>query len=392
MKLLVTSLEALFNNNGIINNEIKDSIDHFLKLSNEHKVIVISRDRNKLNLVPTDYETFLSISQADRCDQIIGRILNYYSSYNKRDVFILGSKNPDFYIASNNKILLLSALYVDRNSQNSKLFHYGVRIKSGRDLNRFFTLNESNVEPWFFSQKVDNITTVFSLTNANTYFQSQDIVRMNNEFKKCLKANESKYINLFIVYFLISSFSVQVNAGLDEVDYWGIYPSSSPGTDPSIEEFKEKIREMYKGEPRRYRGKVPSPILVRSSAAIKRSNMDATDRDFAKCDDQLNTIHIHPDYRDKLAGKVVCIIDDYSRSGTSAETARLLLTKAGVKRIIFLTLGKFGNKYTKHNYEIQGDVFEEFTFRFLSSEELVRDQQINYRAVSAFLTSLSPFI
>jgi hypothetical protein len=67
---------------------------------------------------------------------------------------------------------------------------------------------------------------------------------------------------------------------------------------------------------------------------------------------QARTVHVGERYRDKLTGKTVVVFDDFTTHGMSLEWARLLLTAAGVGRIVMLTVGKYGTRHTC--YELRG--------------------------------------
>lgn len=65
----------------------------------------------------------------------------------------------------------------------------------------------------------------------------------------------------------------------------------------------------------------------------------------------------------KLKGANVCIIDDFTTYGTSCETARILLQNAGVNKVLFIAMGKFGKSYNRYDYTIIGDVFSGYAFK-----------------------------
>lgn len=66
---------------------------------------------------------------------------------------------------------------------------------------------------------------------------------------------------------------------------------------------------------------------------------------------------------DRIKGKVICIIDDYITNGYSAEAAKHLLLSAGAKKVIFLSIGKFGSKYFLTNYDLN-----EASYEFIGEE------------------------
>lgn len=84
-------------------------------------------------------------------------------------------------------------------------------------------------------------------------------------------------------------------------------------------------------------------------------------RDHLDASKHLSTMNISPSYRGKLKNKVVCVIDDYVTNGTTIEAVRALLEKAGVAKIIFVSIGRFmyggTGFYKRQEYELTGDIF-----------------------------------
>ncbi|MGC0344400.1 hypothetical protein [Streptomyces sp. SLBN-8D4] len=64
---------------------------------------------------------------------------------------------------------------------------------------------------------------------------------------------------------------------------------------------------------------------------------------------QAQTVHLGPGYRGKLGTKTVVVLDDFTTHGMSLEWARLLLTAAGTRRIVMLTVGKYGSRHTRYD-------------------------------------------
>ena len=66
-------------------------------------------------------------------------------------------------------------------------------------------------------------------------------------------------------------------------------------------------------------------------------------------------------YTGKLKGRVVCVFDDYLTNGNTFEALRNLLIKCGVKKIIFVSIGKFKRRneseYVQKSFCIKGDVY-----------------------------------
>ena len=66
-------------------------------------------------------------------------------------------------------------------------------------------------------------------------------------------------------------------------------------------------------------------------------------------------------YKGKLKGRVVCVFDDYLTNGNTFESLRNLLVACQVRKIIFVSIGKFRssdeNCYVQKSFTISGDVY-----------------------------------
>jgi hypothetical protein len=169
----------------------------------------------------------------------------------------------------------------------------------------------------------------------------------------------------------------------NKVDYWGIYPSSSTATNEDLEYYKEKARQTYGC-------RTPHPIFIRHKATSKRHLKSTERRLEIGADEELETIVINDHYRKKLRGATVCIIDDFTNVGSSCETARALLEKAGVAKLIFITLGKFGRIYKAFDYTIHGDPYGEFEYERGVDEMLTGD--FNNASDLQFIASLGEIV
>lgn len=122
-----------------------------------------------------------------------------------------------------------------------------------------------------------------------------------------------------------------------------------------MEDLKEHVRCMMNGRKH-------EAIFIRHTATEKSRSDSRDDRqrnDY--CLKHFQSIHVNDKYKGKLKGRVVCVFDDYLTHGNTFEALRNLLIRCEVKKIIFVSIGKF-----KHNYEsqyiqksfsIEGDVY-----------------------------------
>ena len=109
-------------------------------------------------------------------------------------------------------------------------------------------------------------------------------------------------------------------------------------------------------------GRKPEPLFIRHTAT-KKSRHDS--REFRQtneyCLKHFRSIRVNDKYKGKLKGRVVCVFDDYLTHGNTFEAIRNLLIKCGVKKIIFVSIGKFKrygeSQYIQKSFSIEGDVY-----------------------------------
>jgi hypothetical protein len=390
MKLLVMATDAVINQKtSKIFDGLEASLDKFLSLEKGNKIVVFSGHAHKLQNIPSKYHRQTINLKIRRNKALIEQLINEHG-FQFSNIIILGSKDDDLHLAANSQVLLLNAGYSKSNNPSSKVFEYGISLNTTDLLYTFFYFFSGISNPWYFNAKITDTTTIYALTNANTMspHQGDDEKSLNNKFKECLKDGKSEYRDLFIIYFLMSIYTPAVVDIFREVDYWGIYPSSGTDTNQDLDYFKETVRKSLNSGP-----KTEQPILIRKEATSKRHELSQNQRITNACDSQLDTIVINPYYEGKIEGKVICIIDDFTTYGTSCETVRLLLEKAGASKVIFIALGKFGHTYYKFDYIIHGDVFRNYTFKKLSHKSLSFPySNYNNNANKDLLLSLGKYI
>lgn len=383
MKLLITSVDALFDKEtGEYFEGIKDALDFFESLDKDNVVVVISIHQNKLDKIPNDFEKVCVDAKYRKGTGLIKHI-NEKLEVNFSDILILGAKEDDLYLAANSKLVLLTAEYARKNNPNDKLFtfRYGIGILSPTRLKYFFEhfLNIHN--PWYYRLKVDGNTELFGLTNAMTnYENNRDVKAIGENLKNFLKSGILEFKNPFLIYSLISAY--QNHSEFNEINYWGYYPSSNGVENEALKTYKEVLRKTFSSS------RKTENILIRHTKSKARKNMTPSQRISNGCSSEFDTINLNPVYKNLLKNKNVCIIDDYSTHGTSCETVRHLLKKAGVNKIIFIALGKFKINYKKYNYEINGDVFNAgYSYKLISEPTNIRGV-INEKYKSDLIESL----
>lgn len=296
-------------------------------------------------------------------------------------ISILGVVEVDALFAFQCRVPLFNAqkvimgdLFVDK-----KISDYGLPISSFKDIidcYRAFEINKVN----YFRYDEGSHFTVVSINNANTMYKPDEEVRIKNIFEKNLKANDDSREHKILLLLLFQIINKIISDRMfDSVEFWGTFPSSTYGkVDTSANFLKEAIRVIVNGKPRAKAG-IPTEIFIRHKSMQSKHNSGSI-RLSNKCGRDFDTLILNPILRGKLRGKTVCIIDDYITNGYSAESAKHVLFKAGVDRVIFLSMGKFGKRYFQTSYQINGEVIEPaYPYTFLGENELGQhDVTMNY--------------
>jgi hypothetical protein len=353
MKLLITSIDAIFDNKtGEYFEGIKDALYHFENLDKDNKVLIVSSNLQKLRALPSDFKRH-KLGAGERRGTGFIQSVNRALNFNYQDIIVLGGKRDDMILAANSKLLLLNADYSKKNNPTDVIFtqYYGIAILNAERL-KFFCDHFLNLtEPWYYTLEIDEQTKLYGLTNAMTRIEPDaDVKAICDKMRGYLKSGLSEFRSPFLIYALMGVYQIFKDAS--DINYWGYYHSSSGQENIELKTFKEVLRKSFKYS------MTDDDILIRHTQSVARKTLSEAARINNGCDSEFDSIILNPYFSDKIAGKNVCIIDDFTNHGSSCETIRHLLKKAGVNKIIFISLGKFRTDYKMFNYAIDGDVYK----------------------------------
>ncbi len=302
------------------------------------------------------------------------------------DIFVLGAKDSDMILAANSKLILLTADYAKSNNPTERIYTegYGIAIFSAARLSFFFEHFLNLTKPWFYFLQIDEQTSLYGLTDAMTNRQEDaDVKKVCLELKAFLKEGEDKYKNPFLIYSLMSVYNIFKE--VESIKYWGYYPSASLEENNELFTFKEILRKSFKSS------LTKENILIRTKASPQRKLMSDTARVTNGCDSQFDSIILNPWFNGKIKGESICIIDDFTNHGSSCETVRHLLKKAGAKKIIFISIGKFRFDYKVFDYALTGNVYGAYTYKRNGQYTTIRGT-VNNNSSMELIDSLKDFI
>lgn len=369
-------------NNNHFYRELLNYIDVSLKENTEDSwnlFIFYSRKVDRLNKAKADFpikdNKFLKFGTRETVKKFI-------ATNNKSYFIIVSKKDVDFQMAVNNKLLFITPTWTG--TIENKANQYGVKVDNPKQLMLFIkTIN--NQQSWYFKLTLPDNTIVLSLSDARSRgsyplsSKERDVVE---KFNDILKKGSRNYYEMYLYHFL-SSISNN-NELFNDINYWGFFPSSSGHVDTNeMFLFKERVRYMMKGQPLKHDDyKKYKNLLVRHTRAAKGQFTKKYIRIKNDCIKHFKTIRLNKGYINILKGKNVCIFDDYLTNGSSFESARNLLRKAGVNKLIFVTLGTFKNPYQYQDYNLSGDIYSDsYDYELVERHEIPKSEfKINSEA------------
>ena len=125
-------------------------------------------------------------------------------------------------------------------------------------------------------------------------------------------------------------------AGLAQTtDTWTVYPGSkrASGTNPSLAPFVANAARLF-------RTSYVDDLLIRHTDALDSGQTRAGGGQVG-FSNQINTVHLNPEHRRKIAGKRIVVVDDFETNGNSLECARNLLLEAGAAAVTGVSIGKY---------------------------------------------------
>lgn len=352
-------------------------------LSNNEKDLIISYSikDNRLecvkNIFPFKHERLLFVNRI--------RVMDLIKEHNDNpdiSFIVIGRKNQDFRMAVNNKLLFITPLWVRNLEEQAD--KYGIKVDSPYQLLEFMKtiINQKN---WYSKLVLPDGTIVLSLTDARTfekYTISKEEKEVIERFHQILKNGSRNFYEMYFYHFFSS---ISNNKRLfNDINYWGYFPSSSGHIEGNeMFKFKEKVREMMKGQPQKHEDyKKYRNLLVRHTPTNKSHETHRDIRIKIGSKKHFETVRLNKGFINKLHGKNICIFDDYLTHGNSFECARNLLRHAGVNKLIFVTLGRFVRPYQYQEYELTGDIYSPtYNYKLIKRYEIpLTEFEINEEA------------
>ena len=241
-KLIILSKKLVFDSNDNIKTEFEDF--HQKVIEQNIKIVVVTNKASKLSK---------KLSKYNMCVAYTRNYVKKQTRENRKElgVVVLGVVKEDAYLAFNNQIPLFKICnhnLIQDVTIDKEIDKYGIELSNIDDLIQYINIISENISP-YLQHDFSNQYTIISLFNANTKgYQTKENIEYKEEiqsilkFNRSIKTNKIKMLNLFNFLLLSECFN---NPILQEVNYWGTFPSSEKSNDSStITYIKEVIRKV----------------------------------------------------------------------------------------------------------------------------------------------------
>lgn len=256
---------------------------------------------------------------------------------------ILGNKDVDFYIATNNKKIIF---YDEILEIEDKVLQYGFKFSIDilDKLLKIIDLDKSH-----YCGLISNnfVVKLFSLVNARYRVNSNysmDEKLLIEDFEKFIKKNASVKNKELITYYIILAI-LKLDIIVPDLIFY--FPSSKIEPNTFMDNLVKKLRNIFHLS-------VNTPELLKRSREITPSkNLSYDER--ISCQRHLDSILF--DNSIDIEYKNILVLDDYCTNGTSFETVRNLIALQNklIGSLTFISIGNFGKDYIAQDCEIVDD-------------------------------------
>lgn len=255
------------------------------------------------------------------------------------EFIVLGASDHDLQMATNSKSLLIRCDWAELGETMGR---YGVPWDDPASLPALINYLDDAC-PWYFVSQGDFLD-VYALTNAGTHAETDSkIAGLITRLKRFLKDGIPGFKSGITLHLLSSLYATPA---FETVDLWSYYPSSA-----SDNSGNEIMAELCRRARETYKKRLYKPLFLRHTASPQR-HVVGGDRDDPTS--QLISVHLNPEYRGKIRGKVVAVFDDYLNRGVSFGVSSSLLMAAGAEKVIAIAVGKFGNCSNRYEIDLSG--------------------------------------
>lgn len=288
-------------------------------------------------------------------------------------IYIGDSDDTDALSAVNARVLYLCAKWSNPNAK------YGLPVADPPSLVRFISRFMLSEPIWYWQidrhDAVERPVEVKVLLPAN---------RESHELKSVLKMGaDPRFGNVSLRAFLFRRLltAIYLDGLAANLKYWTWYPSSAGQAKPAkFGEFLDQASKIF-------RGAYAPNLLIRHRPAVKLAYARRRGEDPGFVD-QVNTVHVNGDYRKKMRGHEILVVDDFCTEGYSFECARNLLLTAEASRVVCVGFGRYHDGYWIQTPSFDAASWDPFAPRTFTAADFAGDLvggNIDYAAMPDML-------
>ena len=321
--------------------------------SNESAKIVRARFESAKLQTPDFIVTRAEMGTPKPSPEYVKRIRDQAGVELNEIAYIGDSDATDILCAVNAHILPFAAYY--STAQSAKGMQYGIPVHFPKALKDYLSTFGQQHEPyfgWLFStaeRLAGNEIDIRSLIYDHNWF-TDTLKRVLKDQEDIRIGSNNVSVRTLLLHYLVSQCYM---AGLASGINWvTVYPGHITGSSNSLlDAFSNVVDQTFN------KRHVPD-LLVRHRDAPESKRQGAA----RNIIDQLNSIHVNPKYKAKIRGKRILVLDDFTTAGYSFETARLMLMRAGAKRVTCVAIAKYRASHVVATIERDWNPFGPVTF------------------------------
>jgi len=261
------------------------------------------------------------------------------------DVMVLAVNEVDMQMAKTGGAILIAASW----STDRRIVGLGMKVDSIDQLREVIDVTKGWTGNWWYSGQGSSYE-IRALVDLSSKYVSDDQAVFARKVTNTAKNGGARLVALLAV----TCRSMMMDGVLTGKLFWGVYPSSSSANNDTevLSDFVQRLRTSASNVHFAKRGQ---PLFIRHANSVKRSTSFGGDR--TDPGNQIETLHINPEYRTQLKGRNVLVIDDCTTYGVSFAVAAAFLYAAGASHVVGIALGKFGNRLSHTTIKISSDPF-----------------------------------
>lgn len=269
--------------------------------------------------------------------KLVGHIFATYG-LDPTEVVYMGDSEPDMWEAANSHVLLFNAEY------SHGPYKYGVPIAEPGHLPLILRDFFSKEALWYYTasgtDQVGKSYDVRSLINPEKATQTG----IRNLIKGWYVSDTAKANGYDLTYYLVMQLLASIfldGLHLKRVDgkrpIFCLYPGHAGDYGDVLKLFERFAAKQLN---------VASLIsLVQRHTPTQSSKEQRIAGKSPQFVDQINSVLLDSEFKNRIKGNIVTVVDDFCTDGNAMECSRNLLYAAGAKEVVSISVGKYGDDY-----------------------------------------------